>query len=476
MLFRHRDIEIPEDNPFANCKLERKKYAVLLTEIVTMGSDGFVMAINNEWGTGKTTFVKMWRAKLKQEEFETVYFNAWENDFDRNALAAILGELKTLTEDGHQELFENVLKKSAVIAAKVVPLAFKAMVKHYTGEDLGDLAQAAAEGYIENIEEDVKEYAKKKKGVKAFKDKLTEFVEATCGDKPLVFIVDELDRCRPDYAVEVLEQIKHFFSIPKIVFALSIDKVQLANAIRGYYGSDKIEGEEYLRRFIDIEYSIPAPDTRLFCTYIFSYFDYEQYFQGARKDVAVFMTDYEDLIEFSVALFNAKNTSLRQQEKILAHARVAMDAFKPEDYVFPSLIIMLVYLRTLDQEFYKQLIRKAFVVNDILNLLEHKFHLRSLTIQQKEVLLAMESLLIVLYNNYNEIDKRPVKQIINEINSPRRKFNSVVTSDLIKENESKFYTHLLADANNPAYGNISLKYLLDKIDLIQSNTRLFTTI
>ena len=89
-------------------------------------------------------------------------------------------------------------------------------------------------------------------------------MEATKGDKPIIFIIDELDRCRPSYAVELLEQVKHFFSVSGIVFVLSIDKVQLGHAVRGVYGNDRINADEYLRRFIDIEYSIPVPDKNYF--------------------------------------------------------------------------------------------------------------------------------------------------------------------------------------------------------------------
>lgn len=80
----------------------------------------------------------------------------------------------------------------------------------------------------------------------------------------MIFIIDELDRCNPYYAVKVLERIKHLFNIPNIVFVLSIDKEQLSNSIRGYYGSDLIKADEYLKRFIDIEYTLPDPDVDVF--------------------------------------------------------------------------------------------------------------------------------------------------------------------------------------------------------------------
>lgn len=96
MKLRHQDLIIPSENPFQNCKLSREPYARVLTDIVTTYSDGFVLAINNEWGAGKTTFVKMWEQQLKNEGFKTIYFNAWENDFDSNPLVAIISEFETL--------------------------------------------------------------------------------------------------------------------------------------------------------------------------------------------------------------------------------------------------------------------------------------------------------------------------------------------------------------------------------------------
>ena len=62
MKFKHSDIEIPREDPFKNCKLNRQPNAIILTQIVQNYSDSFVLSINGEWGTGKTTFMKMWAA------------------------------------------------------------------------------------------------------------------------------------------------------------------------------------------------------------------------------------------------------------------------------------------------------------------------------------------------------------------------------------------------------------------------------
>ena len=84
-------LEIPADQPFKNCKLDREKYAEILKTIITTYEKGFVLAINGRWGTGKTTFVEMWKAYLELDNFHTLYFNAWENDFISDPLVGLLG-------------------------------------------------------------------------------------------------------------------------------------------------------------------------------------------------------------------------------------------------------------------------------------------------------------------------------------------------------------------------------------------------
>lgn len=70
MKLKHQDIVIDPEKPFANCKLGREQYATILTSLVGNYADGFVLAINNEWGTGKTTFVKMWQQQLNNEHYK----------------------------------------------------------------------------------------------------------------------------------------------------------------------------------------------------------------------------------------------------------------------------------------------------------------------------------------------------------------------------------------------------------------------
>lgn len=121
MKIKHAEIVIDLQNPFESCKLDRQKYAKVLTGLIDAYADGFVLAINSEWGTGKTTFIKMWRQYLINKEFKTIYFNAWENDFDSNPLVAIMSELKTLTGQDSSERFKSLLQKGAVLTKNILP-------------------------------------------------------------------------------------------------------------------------------------------------------------------------------------------------------------------------------------------------------------------------------------------------------------------------------------------------------------------
>src|SRR5690606_38307585 len=84
------------------------------------------------------------------------------------------------------------------------------------------------------LENDIKNYKNKKDAIKEFKSVLESFIEQNAQDSEknanIIFFVDELDRCRPNYAVKLLEIIKHLFTVPNIIFVLSIDKEQLGYA------------------------------------------------------------------------------------------------------------------------------------------------------------------------------------------------------------------------------------------------------
>ena len=92
---------------------------------------------------------------------------------------------------------------------------------------------------------------------------MAEAVVESNEQRSLIVMIDELDRCRPSYAVELLEVAKHLFEADHIVFALAVNRTQLEHSIRGLYGSD-FDAGGYLRRFLDVDFMLPDPDRNNF--------------------------------------------------------------------------------------------------------------------------------------------------------------------------------------------------------------------
>lgn len=100
----------------------------------------------------------------------------------------------------------------------------------------------------------------------SFRGELEDIACELCkdGKKPLIIMVDELDRCRPDFAIALLEDIKHLFSVDGVVFVLAVEKAQLANCITATYGLDTTGAHRYLGKFIDMTMELPPPDSKAF--------------------------------------------------------------------------------------------------------------------------------------------------------------------------------------------------------------------
>ena len=345
------DVNDPE-KPFAGYKLHIEKYAIILTQIVSQYNKGCVLAINGEWGTGKTTFVNMWQKYLIKEKFNALYFNVWENDFISDPLIGFIGEFKELNPTHKLDTELNkVTNAASKIVLSMLPALVEAIAKQYIGDNAVNVIKGCAQGVTDVLSKEFQDYEDQKNSIKEFREALQNFISQCKSDKPLIFFVDELDRCNPAYAVKVLERIKHLFSIPNIVFVLSIDKKQLCNAIKGYYGSESLDAENYLKRFIDIEYNLPEPNYEDFCNYLYIRF-------GINKNIDIL--DFGPYLKtFSVFLFKFNKLSLRQMEKIYSHTSLAISCnIKLE--CDSMLFLFFVFLRVCHSEIYTSFEQKRY--------------------------------------------------------------------------------------------------------------------
>ena len=460
MKIKHQELFISKDKPFENCQLDREKYASVLTDIVESYSEGFVLSINNAWGTGKTTFIKMWKQHLENQGFQTIYFNAWENDFDSNPLVAIMSELKTLIngDKDRENKFKSALEKAAILAKNITPALVNALSKKYIGETGADLLENTTKAAVEIFESEINIYTNKKETINEFKNELEKFIKTKSDQKPLVFIIDELDRCRPDYAVELLEKIKHFFSIPGIIFVLSIDKVHLSSSVKGFYGSDQINADEYLRRFIDLEYSIPSPSkegSKKFVRYLYEYYSFKTFFSSEkRKKIDELKDDDKDFLSMAESLFEKSNITLRQQEQIFARATVTISSCQNNSYLIPGPLFFLIYLKVTKNDLFKKIEDNKLSLQELSD--DFKLCFDS-TDGNSRIINYFAAQLLLLYDN-----NKPYKQRIpRNINSMASK-NFIIADSAIREILIE-----LIDSTQIKWTGLELRVLMDKINLLE---------
>ncbi len=257
-----------ENCTFENDKLNRRAIAKNLTNILRdleTNEQGLIFALNAQWGNGKTTFIKMWKNMLDEDcKIPNLYFSAWEEDYTKEPLITLLGELnRYLTENKiENKNFNQAVELVQKTFKRTLPTLLKVSVKGLfnkigiDNELLEEASQTLTEDSAKTL---IENYSKEKECLTQLRENLTKVFEATGAkeEQPFIIFVDEIDRCRPTYAIEMLEHIKHLFGIPNLVFVISIDKAQLSKSIQAIYG--QIDTENYLRRFFDLEFTLPNP-------------------------------------------------------------------------------------------------------------------------------------------------------------------------------------------------------------------------
>lgn len=319
-------MENTNNNEWPDDKLERYKSADFLTKYLNqlyadqeedIYKDSFVMNVNAGWGFGKTFFIKKWAEDLKKNNHPIVYFDAWENDFSDDPLLAFVSEL----EDSLNR-YKAKTPKAKRIFKKVVVAGKKAIVPTLKlGVDLtaavltnGAISDLSFESRENAVEKSIQSHKDKKEAIKNFKEALSELMSYLKDDinsaMPMYVFVDELDRCRPTYAIELLEGIKHIFGVSGIYFIVATNKSQLVHSISAVYGSG-FDAATYLRRFFDQEYALPEPNNENYSVYLM-----EKY--RIKSGENIFNTfDRISIAKIFSVLAGSFQLSLRDQEQIV---------------------------------------------------------------------------------------------------------------------------------------------------------------
>lgn len=343
LLEKRTSVQVSLDDPFDGDKLGRKKPVQRLTHLLKDVDGPFVLSVNGGWGTGKTTFIDMWEKYLRGEGIaRSLTFNAWDNDFVEDPGIAFIDEITEALSESEQfdRSFENAAQQLKRTFEKLAPVLVEALT--------GGLVR-------EGTEEVVKAFKDQKDAIKEFREELeelsTEVLEETSA--PLFLFVDELDRCRPDFAVQLLERVKHLFDVEGIVFVLAVDFEQLQSSIRSLYGAE-MDANGYLRRFIDLRYRLPRPEDGQYISLLFSTSDIIEKLQGTAtrpgsvKEAAARSADHYGLS------LRAKQQLVLRVELALRQIKAGQGLHNIPDFLHPS-VPFLISLRMERNEYFEAL-------------------------------------------------------------------------------------------------------------------------
>ncbi len=295
-------------DPWAGDLFGRKAEAQLLIDYiqsvggrVNLREDhaGFTIAVDADYGIGKSYFLRRLAIDLA-EHHPVAFIDAWSDDLADEPLTAIAATLKkalapliskssqisnkwdivakktgavakiaalglikkglgVLITSPAADAVEGVIKELAQTDAELVADAIKDAGKDVASDTIDELSKKSAKALMD---ERIAAFENGQQAIIELKRSLVDLVAALSSQgkrAPIVIIIDELDRCRPTYAVKLLEELKHLFDIPGLVFILGMHANQLSHSVAGAYGPG-FEGEAYLRRFINRQYKLSYPD------------------------------------------------------------------------------------------------------------------------------------------------------------------------------------------------------------------------
>ena len=270
-------------NGYINNILERNTYIHSFISMLLSIEKGGVIAIDGEWGSGKTYFVHQVKWLLdstnknidnevesvlsrtvpkldyiKEHKYKAFYYDAWKHDKSNNPFFTLLRSM-ILTFGGtdyfkeEMGFIKSLLKGASHIVKGVTPIDVESIFKGTkTLCGINDEEQFSELEFIEQMDVQV-----------------NSFLDYICEGQyeKLVIFIDELDRCKPSFAVELLEIIKHYFNNDKVIFVLSTNLSEFQYCIKQYYG-DGFNGWKYLDRFIDLRLTVPTISTEDYYKYL----------------------------------------------------------------------------------------------------------------------------------------------------------------------------------------------------------------
>lgn len=215
-------------SPWDDDALQRQGIASELDMLVAdlaQGEDSATIALDGDYGTGKTFILERWVQELWDQGRAAVYYNAWENDCDDDPLVSLV-----------EKLVSDVKIRWGTRSKAVLNEVLYGVVHKYTGVDARNVRKALTDGQAVGL---LDAAAARRTSRRKLKELLAKHLKAARNQEGsgVVFVIDELDRCRPTFATELMERVKHVLNVPGLVFVFGVNVVALRETVKVVYGN-----------------------------------------------------------------------------------------------------------------------------------------------------------------------------------------------------------------------------------------------
>ncbi len=239
----------------------RQPVAEKLIKLLKSDIDVSPLILDGDWGTGKTVFcqrmISLINDAAEDDRLKAVYIDAFKADHIDEPILMILTAILALLPESEKS---KLIEKAKPFLRTGMKVMVKAGVQHFFRQSAESIADEFREGAEElsvgaldkSIEYILKDAQKAEHNLALLRASLEEIASK----QPLVIMIDELDRCRPTFAVSVLENIKHIFDLDNVQFVLVTNTTQLQASINKLYGMS-VDSKRYLDKFLGFTYSLP---------------------------------------------------------------------------------------------------------------------------------------------------------------------------------------------------------------------------
>ena len=355
--------KVDAEDPWSDDVLGRKEIADRLTSIVRGQEASFVISLDGRWGTGKTFLLKRWAQDLQNQDppWQAIYYNAWEDDFAGDPLLSVTGQLSEHLKKG--SLWAKARKLGRLVAPFVQPVASTASIAT-TGVPVPNVRRSK-----QTPANHLADYLEKRAAKDDLKKHLAELAADVRADtgQPLVFIIDELDRCRPTFAIELLERVKHIFDVPNIVFVFGINRAELVKSLKSVYGN--IDAGEYLRRFFDMEFTLPDADPTQFCKHLVAKFQLKGFFAEVDQNLRTshYGQELSEIDRFLPVVLGRMGLSLRDMDYCVRLVALAARESLDRKRLYPPLLVLLAATKLRNPELYRRFVQGEARGADLIN-------------------------------------------------------------------------------------------------------------